>query len=73
MTAVTKSSLRLYRDCLRAIRHASARSPKAAAMTELVRDEFRKHKDVQSFDKINQLKQAAWEGIQNYVVLRSFA
>jgi hypothetical protein len=68
-----KSTLSLYRDCLRAIRYTAARSPKARAMKEMVESEFRQNRDLIEFNKIQECRQRAFEGLNNFLLIHHIA
>lgn len=53
---VPKTARQLYRECLRAIRHTAARSEKAQAMRQLVKNEFYGNREVYDPQKLEKLR-----------------
>uniref|UniRef100_A0A6U5DHJ5 Complex 1 LYR protein domain-containing protein n=1 Tax=Corethron hystrix TaxID=216773 RepID=A0A6U5DHJ5_9STRA len=70
--SLQRSSLQLYRDCLRLVNHvAPGSSPKAIALRNLVRSEFHKSKDVKDEIQVEQLKNNAIRALSNYMLYES--
>lgn len=63
----------LYRDCLRLVRHVApgTDSPKARALRQTVRHEFRRNADVTDADQITTLKANAVRALSNYLLQAS--
>lgn len=71
---VQRTSLQLYRDCLRLVKHiAPGSSPKGVALRNTVRSEFWKNKDVQNEAQIETLKAGAIRALSNYMLFESGA
>jgi len=66
-----KSTVQLYRDCLRVVDHMAANSPKGFAMRTLIRGEFRKNAKEEDEEKIEALKMNAARGLANYLLYES--
>jgi hypothetical protein len=72
MNRAPKSSLALYRDCLRLIQHmAGTTSPKARNLRAIVAAQFRAHKDETDPARLHALKQGAERGLSNYLIYRT--
>lgn len=69
MTQQHRTTLTLYRDCLRAARHFAARTPKEQRIRSMIRSEFERNRDVISFDEVKHLREQAITGLQNYVFM----
>lgn len=64
-----KSSLALFRDCLRLVKHvAGTTSPKAAALRRLVAAQFRAQRDETDPARLHALKSGAERGLSNYLI-----
>jgi len=71
-TIYLNCSLKLYRDCLRLIRHvAPGRSAKALALRKTVRTEFSKRRDLADEKEVEQSKEAAVRALSNYLLMVS--
>ena len=70
LSCLSSSSLQLYRDCLRLVRHVApgATSAKAVALRQTVRNEFRKNAGQTDPDKITSLKANAVRALSNYLL-----
>ncbi|DAZ97218.1 TPA: hypothetical protein N0F65_003849 [Lagenidium giganteum] len=68
-TQMTRTSIQLYRDCLRLAKHIGGKSKKGIAIRTLVRREFEKGRDETDPEKIEALKANAVRGLSNYLVL----
>ncbi|EQC35394.1 hypothetical protein SDRG_07104 [Saprolegnia diclina VS20] len=66
---VSRSSLQLYRDCLRLAKHIGGNSRKGEAIRTMLRAEFRKSMHETDELKIENLKANAVRGLSNYLVL----
>jgi len=67
-----RTSIQLYRDCLRLINHiAPGTSPKAMALRTLVQSEFQKSKDINDDQQIEALKSNAIRALSNYMLYES--
>jgi hypothetical protein len=70
--AVQRTSVQLYRDCLRLVRHvAPGFSAKAVALRNTVRNEFRKKKDITDPIAIENAKADAVRALSNYLLATS--
>jgi hypothetical protein len=64
-----KSSLGLFRDCMRLIKHvAGTTSPKALALRQIVSTQFRANKHVTDPALLHVLKSSAERGLSNYLI-----
>jgi len=64
-----KSSLALFRDCLRLVKHvAGTGSPKAAALRRIVAAQFREHAREADPARLHALKSSAERGLSNYLI-----
>lgn len=63
-----KTSLQIYRDCLRLVKHIAGNSPKAKKVTLIVKNEFRKHSTVTDAEQVHQLKFNAVRALSNYLL-----
>lgn len=69
MANIGKSTLAIYRDCLRLVEHVGARTKKATLVKEMVRSEFKKNMKVKDEEKINELRN--WYAFANVVCVAS--
>ena len=68
-TAFQSTSLQLYRDCLRLIRHvAPSGSTKNAAVKQIVKAEFSRHRDETDPDRLEALRANAIRALSNYML-----
>jgi len=64
-----KSSLALFRDCLRLVKHvAGTTSPKAASLRRIVAAQFREHAREADPARLHALKSSAERGLSNYLI-----
>ena len=64
-----KSSLALFRDCLRLVKHvAGTTSPKAASLRRIVAAQFREHARETDPARLHALKSSAERGLSNYLI-----
>ena len=63
-----RTSLQLFRDCLRVAKRVGGRTAKGSALRSAVRIEFEKHRDETDKDTIEQLKSDAVRGLSNYLI-----
>ena len=70
-TSELANPLRLYRDCLRLVRHIGVDSPKGRAMKVMVRSEFKKNKTLTNPKLVEEAKSAAVRGLSNYLLFQS--
>lgn len=71
---IQRTSIQLYRDCIRLIRHiAPGNSPKGATLKAMVRTEFNKSAGVTDEAKIEVLKAGAIRALSNYMLYESGA
>mmetsp|Transcript_5465 Transcript_5465/g.8462 ORF Transcript_5465/g.8462 Transcript_5465/m.8462 type:complete len:102 (+) Transcript_5465:60-365(+) len=68
MSGGFKSTVGLYRDCLRLIKHIAGESPKAQNLRRVVGAEFRRNKDETDEEKIGELKFHAVRALSNYLL-----
>ncbi|TYZ62747.1 hypothetical protein PybrP1_000188 [[Pythium] brassicae (nom. inval.)] len=68
-TKVSRTSLQLYRDCMRLAKHIGGKSKKGEAIRSLIRREFEKGRAEVDPEKIEALKTNAIRGLSNYLVL----
>ncbi|KAG6611118.1 Complex 1 LYR protein [Phytophthora cinnamomi] len=66
---VTRTTIQLYRDCMRLAKHIGGNSKKGQAIKELVRREFEKGRSETDPEKIEALKANAVRGLSNYLML----
>ena len=66
-----RSTVALFRDCLRLASHIGGDSPKGIALKQLVKDGFHKHKGETDPAKIEQLREDATRALSNYLVMKS--
>ncbi|ETW02060.1 hypothetical protein H310_05672 [Aphanomyces invadans] len=66
---VSRTSLQLYRDCLRLANHIGGKTKKGYAIRSMLRAEFRKSMNETDELKIENLKANAVRGLSNYLVL----
>eukprot|EP00534_Pseudo-nitzschia_fraudulenta_P006862 CAMPEP_0201192000 /NCGR_PEP_ID=MMETSP0851-20130426/143694_1 /ASSEMBLY_ACC=CAM_ASM_000631 /TAXON_ID=183588 /ORGANISM="Pseudo-nitzschia fraudulenta, Strain WWA7" /LENGTH=106 /DNA_ID=CAMNT_0047478215 /DNA_START=146 /DNA_END=466 /DNA_ORIENTATION=- len=70
--AVNRTALELYRDCLRLVRHiAPGESPKALALRQTVRMQFKARAKEEDATKIEAFKSDAVRALSNYMVYQS--
>jgi len=69
---INRTSLELYRDCLRLVRHiAPGESSKALALRQTVRQQFKLHAREKDPTKLDTLKSDAVRGLSNYMLYQS--
>jgi hypothetical protein len=69
---MNRTSLELYRDCLRLVRHiAPGISPKAMALRQSVRRQFKQHMGETNDAQIESLKANAIRALSNYMLYQS--
>jgi hypothetical protein len=69
---MNRTSLELYRDCLRLVRHiAPGVSPKAMALRHTVRQQFKQHMGETNDAQIESLKTNAVRALSNYMLYQS--
>ncbi|KAG7397489.1 hypothetical protein PHYBOEH_000641 [Phytophthora boehmeriae] len=66
---VTRTTIQLYRDCMRLAKHIGGSSKKGLAIKQLVRREFEKGRHETDPEKIEALKANAIRGLSNYLML----
>jgi hypothetical protein len=69
----SKTSVQLYRDCYRLIKHIAGKSKKAANMQRVVYGEFQKNAAEMDPARIEALKSHAIRGLANYLMMESTA
>jgi hypothetical protein len=69
-TTVPRTSVQLYRDCLRLIRHVAPgkSSSKAMALRTTVRTEFDRHRDLHDEERLEAAKANAVRALSNYML-----
>ena len=73
MAAFERTSLQLYRDCLRLATRIGGRSAKGIAMRSMIKTEFAKNKEETDEVKIAEQKNAAIRALSNYLIYQSSA
>jgi hypothetical protein len=68
-----RTSLQLYRDCLRLANRVGGRSAKGTAIRAMVRAEFQKNRDERDPDVIAEKKASAMRALSNYLLHASAA
>ncbi|KAG7357064.1 complex 1 LYR family protein [Nitzschia inconspicua] len=69
---MNRTSLELYRDCLRLVRHiAPGDSPKAIALRQTVRQQFQQNQNETNESQIEVLKANAIRALSNYMLFQS--
>ncbi|KAG7360837.1 complex 1 LYR family protein [Nitzschia inconspicua] len=69
---MNRTSLELYRDCLRLVRHiAPGDSPKAIALRQTVRQQFQQHQNETNEAQVEVLKANAIRALSNYMLFQS--
>ena len=64
------SSIKLFRDCLRLVKHiAPGSSPKNVALKAMIRTQFHSNKNLEDETAVENAKGAAIRGLANYMVL----
>jgi hypothetical protein len=64
-----KSSIALFRDCLRLVKHvAGSTSAKSASLRKIVATQFREHRFESDPARLHALKSAAERGLSNYLI-----
>jgi hypothetical protein len=66
-----KSSLHLYKDCLRLVKHIAGNSNKATNIKMIVKGEFKKNANVKDEAHAEALKSNAVRGLANYLMIES--
>ena len=66
-----RTTLQLFRDCLRTAHHIGGDSAKGRALKQVVKDGFRKHIGVTDAAEISKLKADAVRALSNYLVMKS--
>ena len=68
MAAFERSTVQLYRDCLRLATRLGGRSAKGIALRSMVKTEFVKNKDEKDEQQIIEQKNAAMRALTNYLL-----
>ena len=66
-----RSTIHLFRDCLRLAGHIGGSSPKGLALKKVVSEGFKKHKNVADKAEIEKLRADATRALSNYLVMKS--
>ena len=66
-----RTTLQLFRDCLRTAHHIGGDSAKGRALKQVVKEGFRKHAGVTDAAEIAKLKADAVRALSNYLVMKS--
>ena len=66
-----RTTLQLFRDCLRTAHHIGGDSAKGRALKQVVKEGFRKHIGVTDAAEIEKLKADAVRALSNYLVMKS--
>ncbi|CEO95123.1 Complex 1 LYR protein domain-containing protein [Plasmodiophora brassicae] len=65
---INRTSLQLYRDCMRLAAYIAPRStPKGAKLRAMITEQFRAHRFETDPTKVEECKQAAIRGLTNYL------
>ncbi|GMI42035.1 hypothetical protein TrCOL_g3289 [Triparma columacea] len=71
-SAVSRTSIELYRDCLRLISHiAPGSTPKSVALRTTLRSQFRANANLTDEVEVENAKAAAVRGLANYMVMEA--
>lgn len=68
-----KTSVHLYRDCLRLVKHIAGKSSKGNALRMTINTEFKKNAGETDPHRIEVMKSAAIRGLANYLMMESTA
>lgn len=68
---LVRTSIQLYRDCLRLVQHIAGNSSKGQNIRRVLRMEFKKHKAVNDAEHIEALKANAVRGLSNYLMMEA--
>lgn len=71
LKVLNKTSIELYRDCLRLVRHIAGNSRKANQINKIIRNEFQKNASATDEDLIASLKANAVRGLANYLMIEA--
>jgi hypothetical protein len=66
-----RTTLQLFRDCLRTAHHIGGDSAKGRALKQVVKEGFRKNVGVTDAAEISKLKADAVRALSNYLVMKS--
>lgn len=66
-----RSTIHLFRDCLRLASHVGGDSPKGLALKRMVKEGFHKHKAVTDAAEIERLRADGVRALSNYLVMQS--
>jgi len=69
--SLERTTIQLFRDCLRTASHIGGDSPKGLALKQAVRDGFRKHLAVRDPAEVERLRGDAVRALSNYLVMKS--
>jgi len=67
----TRTSVHLFRDCLRLVNHIAGKSKKGQQLRKIVGGEFRKNAKEENEEKVGQLKSNAIRALANYLMIES--
>eukprot|EP00741_Cyanophora_paradoxa_P011804 tig00020564_g11408.t1 len=65
---VFRTTLQLFRDCIRLADYLGTKGANGNALKRHVRNEFKKHMFESNPEKIEQLRENAFRGLQNYLM-----
>ena len=71
MSTLNKSTVQLYRDCLRLAHHIGSNSAKGRAIKAGIRSSFKANKGVEDPAEVERLKGTAIRALANYVLAES--
>lgn len=71
MSTLNKSTVQIYRDCLRLAHHIGSNSAKGRAIKAGIRSSFKAHRGVEDPAEVERLKGTAIRALANYVLAES--
>jgi hypothetical protein len=71
MSAIGKTTVQLYRDCLRLANHIGSNSPKGRVLKSSIRSSFKANKFETNVESIERMKSNAVRALANYMLAES--
>ncbi|EPS61706.1 hypothetical protein M569_13089, partial [Genlisea aurea] len=68
---LANNAIRLYRECLRRAKYIGSKNFNTELVVDMVRQQFKKHKNETDPDKIQKLKDDAARGLINHMLYES--
>ena len=68
-----RTTIQIYRDCMRLITHISGDTVKSVKVRNMVRQQFKQNKLIKDEQKIEQLRNNAMQGLTNYLTITSLS